>query len=96
MCVKEREIDSDHSLQPARPHSSGAELLSFVTFYTCCYLLTDCAPGRLNAFMLLPVVSWAVARHELISCLGMGHIWRGKDLEHTQLGLGRRRGCAGR
>lgn len=40
-------------------------------------------------------MSWGVVRHELINHLGMGHTWGGKDLEHTQAGLGGLRGRAG-
>ena len=65
-------VDSDHSLPPAGALSFGAVPLSFPTFYICCYLLTDCAAERLNAFMIL-VVSWGLARYALISHLGMGH-----------------------
>lgn len=68
-CVCKGGIDADHSLSLSRPLSFGAESLSFLPFYICFYLLTDCPAGRLNAFMVLSVISWGLARYELIPTL---------------------------
>lgn len=84
VCVRARicrsKIGSDNSFPLASPLSSDVEPLSFLVFYICCCLLTNFAAGKLNVFMVLPVIFWEVARHELVNHCGMGHTWRGKDL----------------